>query len=161
MKVLTSVEELEHDAFDGGRGYRMTRLLCVVVDDLQEIMLGVLKHHEYALVLEHDLAEFDDIAVAELTAETHFANCTLRYSRVTDLLALLIRLELLDGEFPGRFAATADGLVDSPIGSGANEADDPVSVSDADLGLVAGGSVMRFYMTSLVSMGWESNAMRA
>ena len=35
--------------------------LCVVVDDLQEIVLGILKHDEDAFLLEDDLHSADDV----------------------------------------------------------------------------------------------------
>lgn len=97
VQVLAPVEQLKHDALDGGRGNRMSGLLGVVVDDLQQIVLGVLENHEDALVLEERFHEADDVVVAKFAAEAHFTNGTLRNTRVADLLALLVGLELLDG----------------------------------------------------------------
>jgi len=50
---------------------------------------------------------------------------------------LLTRLEFLDGEF-SCLAIPADGFVDSPIGSTADEADDFVAVNHPDLALISG-----------------------
>lgn len=121
-------------------------------------MFGILKDHEYALVLEHNLTETNDISVVELTAETHLTNSTLRDARVADLLSLLVGLELFDGELADGLAVAADGLVDASIGTRADEADDAVAVCDADLGLISGGAVVRFYTAFLVSVSWETDA---
>ena len=55
VKVLTSIQELEHDALDGCWWNSMPCWLCVVMNDLKEIMLGVFKHHKDTLVFKDDL----------------------------------------------------------------------------------------------------------
>ncbi len=51
VQILATIKQLEHDAFDSSRWDRMPRLLCVIVDDLQEVMLCVFEHHIDAFVL--------------------------------------------------------------------------------------------------------------
>jgi hypothetical protein len=63
---LAAVEELEHDAFDGAWWDRMPCWLRVVMDDLQEVVLGILEDHEDALVFQDDLDELDYIRVTQL-----------------------------------------------------------------------------------------------
>ena len=46
----------------------MTRLLSVVVDDLEEIVLGILEDHEDAFVFKDDLDETDNVRVSEFRA---------------------------------------------------------------------------------------------
>jgi hypothetical protein len=76
--------------------------------------------------------QLDDVGVGQLGAQRHLADGRLGDARVGHHLALLIRLELLDGELAG-LALPADGLVDAAIGSTADEADDLVPVNDTDL----------------------------
>jgi len=128
----------------------------MVMDDLKQIMLRVLKYHEDALIFEHNLTELDNIVMVKLTAQTHLADSTLRDARVANLLALLVRLELLDGEFADRLSIATDSLVHPSISTGADETNDAITICDAHLGLVPGRSVVRFYMAFLVSMGWET-----
>ena len=61
MQILTPVQKLKHDAFHGGRRDRMSSRLSVMMDDLQQIVLGIFKHHEDAFVFEDDFDEADDI----------------------------------------------------------------------------------------------------
>ena len=126
------------------------------MNDLKQIMLCVLENHEDALILEHNLTELNDIVMMKLTAETHLADSTLRDTRVADLLALLVRLKFLDGEFADRLSIATDSLVHPSISPGADETNDAITICDADLGLVPGRSVVRFYMAFLVSVGWET-----
>lgn len=44
----------------------MSLWLCMVMDDLQQVMLGILEDHEYALVLQDDLLQTDDIRMIQL-----------------------------------------------------------------------------------------------
>ena len=113
----------------------MAGLLVVVVDDLKQVVLGELEHHEDALVLEHDLDEFDDVFVLQLGAEGHFSDGALGDARVSDLLALLVGLELFDGEL-ARLAASGEGLVDATIGTAADETNNLVLVRHTNLGLI-------------------------
>lgn len=139
VQVLAAVEELEHDALDGVWRDGMPRLLGVVVDDLQQVVLGVLKDHEYALVLEDDFDELDDVGVVEFGAEGHFSHGGLRDARVGDLLAFLVRLELLDGELAWLAMATMS-LVDTAIGATGNETNDFVFVCYSHFALILDGS---------------------
>ncbi len=63
MEILTSVEQLKHDTFDGGGRDGMPRWLGVVMDDLQEVMLGVFEDHKDAFVFQDDLDKANDIHV--------------------------------------------------------------------------------------------------
>ena len=135
VQILTPIEQLEHDALDGAGRDAMARLLRVVVDDLQQVVLGVFEHHEDALVLENDLNQADHIVVLELRAECHFSDGGLRNARVLYLLALLVGLELLNGEV-ARLALPAMGLVHATVGSAANKPNDAVLFHHLDLGLV-------------------------
>lgn len=141
VQVLAAVEQLEHDALDGGGRDRVARLLGVVVDDLQQVVLGVLKHHIYALVLEDDLGQFDDVGVREFRAQCHLAHRRLRDARVGEGLAFFVGLELLDGEFARLRVGgqPANGFVYTSISTGGDEADYLVPVDDTHFGLVADG----------------------
>lgn len=61
MQILTTIEQLKHDAFHGCWRNRMPCWLSVVVDNLQEIMLSVLENHEDTFVFEDDFDEANDI----------------------------------------------------------------------------------------------------
>lgn len=98
-------------------------------------MLGILKDHKDALVLQDDFDELDDVGVLQLTAQRHLADGGLRNARIRNLFTLLVGLELLDGKLAG-LALAAKGLVDAAISSGANESDDFVSLDNPDLGLI-------------------------
>ena len=136
VQVLTPVEQLKHNALDRARRDGMPRLLRMVVNNLQQIMLCILEHHKDALILENDLNQLDNVGVTQLRAERHLADGRLRNARVGGLLSLFVGLELLDGEFT-RLALAAEGLVDATIGAAADEADDLVLVGHADFALVA------------------------
>jgi hypothetical protein len=142
MQILAAVEQLEHDALDGGWWDRMARLLCVVVDDLQQVMFCVLKDHEDALVLEDSFDIAYDALVTKLAAEAHLTDGTLGDAGIANLLALLVGLELLDGYLGAERMVCADleptdGLVDAAICSAANKTDDTVAFGDTSLGLVS------------------------
>ena len=148
VQVLAAIEQLEHDGLDGGGGDGVTGLLGVVVDDLEEVVFGVLEDHEDALVLEDDLDQLDDVLVVELGAQSHLADGRLGDARVGDLLPLLIGLELLDSELAGS-AMAAQGLVHSAIRPTTNEAYNFVSVGDSHTAPIAdraGGSVGGVYV---------------
>jgi hypothetical protein len=115
-------------------------LLRVVVDDLEEVVLGVLEDHEDALVLEDDFDELDDVGVTELRAEGHLPHRRLRDAGIGDLLALLVGLELFDGKL-ARLALPTAGLVDTAIGTATDETNDIVLVRDMDFALVPDGSM--------------------
>ena len=55
------------------------------------------------------------------------------------MFALLIRLELLDGDLVS--GHTANSLVNAAIGATADEADYTIAVRNSDLGCVAAGAV--------------------
>lgn len=128
--------------------------LGVMLNDLQEIMLGVFKYHEDALVLENDLDQVDHIRVRELRTEGHFPTRRLGNACVLDDLPFFIRLEsvcgsvfidglarrtgesiLLDRKVP-RLAIPANGLVDPAVGPTTDESYNSVFVSNPDLILV-------------------------
>ena len=155
VEVVTSIEKLEQQTLDdSGRDgpSRPGRLCRVMMNDLQQIVLGVLKDHEDALVLEQRLHQANDVGMAQLRAETHLADGRLRDARVADLLALLVGLELLDGDLDDGFrpvlgglqggGAARRGLVDAAVGAAADEADDAVALGDAGLGLIARGAAV-------------------
>jgi hypothetical protein len=71
MKILASVEQLEHDTFHRGRWDGMTCRLGVMMDDLQEIVLGVLKDHEDTFVFQDDLMKLDDIYMTQFGTQGH------------------------------------------------------------------------------------------
>ncbi len=62
----------------------------MVMDDLQQIMLGILKHHEDTLVFQDNLDQLDYIGMAEFGAQGHLSDSGLRYSSILDLLAFLV-----------------------------------------------------------------------
>jgi len=98
-------------------------------------VFGVLKDHVDAFVFEDDLDKPDDVGVAQLAAESHLAYRRLADARVCDLLALFVRLEFLDRKF-ARLSLPAQGLVNPPISTATNEADDAVFVRDPDLAMI-------------------------
>ena len=122
----------------------------MVVGDLEEIVLGVFKDHEDAFALEDDFDEVDEGWMGEFGAQGHFADCGLRDAGVLQF-AFFVGFELLDGKCidgtTGRVrgwddvgvVAFVDGLVDSAIGSAADEADDIVVVVDVPLRQVWSG----------------------
>lgn len=65
----------------------------MVMDDLEQIVLCVLEDHEYALVLEDDLLQLDDIGMGELSTECHLPDGRLRETSVLDRFAFLVGLE--------------------------------------------------------------------
>ena len=71
MEILSSVEKLEHDALHRSRWDGMTSRLGVVMDDLQEIVLGVLEDHENTFVFQDDLMKFDDINMTKFGTQGH------------------------------------------------------------------------------------------
>lgn len=108
----------------------------MVMDDLQKIMFGVLEYHEDALVLKDNLNEPNNIGMAQLGAQRHLTDSRLRDTSILNLLALLVRLKLLDSELPDLSMAT-DSFVNSSISSTANEANDLILVNHADFTLVS------------------------
>ena len=48
--------------------------LGVMVDDLQEVMFGVLEDHENAFVFQDDFNKLDYIHMTQLRAEGHFSD---------------------------------------------------------------------------------------
>ena len=75
-------------------------------------------------------------SVRENCAHSDLPDGALANACVGDYIALLVGLELLDGEL-SRLTLAAYSLVDTSICSAANEADDLVLVHDSNLGLVA------------------------
>jgi hypothetical protein len=61
VEVYKALEQLIHDRLDNFGGDGVAVGLSVVVDDLQEIVLGILKHDEDALLLENDFHSVDDV----------------------------------------------------------------------------------------------------
>jgi hypothetical protein len=158
VKVLAAVEKLKHDALYRCWRDRMPRLLSVVVNNLKQIVFCILKDHKDALVLEHNLTKTNDIVVVKFAAQAHLTDSTLRDARVADLLAFLVRLELLDGELANGFSIATDRLVNTSIGTGADETNDAIPICNPDFGLISSGAVVRFYMTFLVSVSRETEA---
>ena len=109
--------------------------LRVVMNDLQEIVLRILEHHEDAFILQDDFDELNDIDMAQLGAQGHFSHSRLRNASILNLLALLIGLELLDRKFSW-LTMTTYSLVDSSISTTTNKADDLVSVDDSNFALI-------------------------
>lgn len=72
MQVLTTVEELKHDAFHGSWWNGMPRWLGVMMYDLKEIVLGVFEDHEDTFIFEDDFDEADYIHVTQFGTEGHF-----------------------------------------------------------------------------------------
>ena len=71
----------------------------------QQVVLGVLKHHRDGALdgVEHDVLEIDNVAVLDFPAQRDFADGRLRDARREGrVLALAVRLELLDGVLGGR-----------------------------------------------------------
>ena len=137
VEVVAPVQQLKHDALDRARRDRMTRILGVMVDDLEKVVLCVLEHHKDALILQNDLDEPDDVGIVELGAQSHLANSRLGDSGVLDL-AFLVGLELLDGELAW-LALAADGFVYSSICTTADEANHLILFHHLHFALVTDG----------------------
>jgi hypothetical protein len=90
MQILTPIQELKHDALDRCRGNWVTGRLRVVMDYLEQVMLGVFENHEDTFTFQDDFHESDDIYMTQLGAESHLSDCGLGYSRVLNLLAFLV-----------------------------------------------------------------------
>ena len=63
VKILTAVQELEHYRFDGWSRDRMASRLGVMMNDLEEVVLGIFENHEDTFILEDNFDEPDDIHV--------------------------------------------------------------------------------------------------
>jgi len=65
----------------------------MVLDYLEEVVLGVFKDHEDAFVFEDDFDEVDHIRVGEFGAEGHFSAGGLGYASVLDYFAFFVGFE--------------------------------------------------------------------
>lgn len=54
MQVEQPFKKLIHDRTQSWSGDRSSRMLCVPVDDLQEVVFCVFEHHEDALRFQND-----------------------------------------------------------------------------------------------------------
>lgn len=98
VEIEEAVQQLEQDRFDHRRWDRMSLRLRVVVDDLQEIVLRVLEHHEDALVFQDDLCQLHHIGMVKLGAQSHLSDRRLRETSVLHYLPFLVRLEPVVGQ---------------------------------------------------------------
>lgn len=64
--------------------------LRVVMDDLEQVMLGIFKDHENTFILQNDFDQANDIDVTQLGAQCHLTNSRLRYSGILDLFSFFI-----------------------------------------------------------------------
>ena len=64
-----------------------------MVDDLEQVMLGVLENHEDAFVFENDLDQIDDVWVGKFGTQSHLTTSGLRYASVLDHFTFLVWLE--------------------------------------------------------------------
>jgi len=92
VQVNESLQQLVQNRFDSSCGYCLALRLVVVVDDLEQVVFGILKHNVDALVLQDDFYRVHDIWMCELGAQGHFSNGRLRNARILQL-AFFIRLE--------------------------------------------------------------------
>ena len=90
MQVLTSIQELKHDALDSCWRDRVPSRLRMVMNDLEEVMLSIFEHHEDTFTLQDNFHKSDDIYMTQLGAQGHLSYGGLGYSRVLDLFALLV-----------------------------------------------------------------------
>ena len=129
VKVVEAVQQLEEDGLDHAGWYGTTRWLGVVVDDLKQVVLAVLKDHEDAFVFENNFDQMNEVRMREFGAQRHLTNSRLREASVLDIITFLLRLELLDRiEFFASCRAcsvslgvTLDRFVDSAISTTADE----------------------------------------
>ena len=121
----------------------------MVVDDLQQVMLGIFKDHENTLRLQDDLDQVDQELIRQLGAKCHFSDCRLGDASILQFRAFFVRLEFLNGEgidrtsrwMSGRFrrprsTTLRDGLVYPAIRATTDEADDVIVIIDVPLGHV-------------------------
>jgi len=66
VQVQQAIEKLEEDGLDRGGGNGIAGRLCVMVDDLKQVMLGVLEYHEDAFILQDDFHKVDHVRVVQL-----------------------------------------------------------------------------------------------
>lgn len=62
---MVIVEKLKYDVFDGSWRNWMLRLLCVMVDDLKEIMFGVFEDYENVFVFKDDFDKMNNVWMVE------------------------------------------------------------------------------------------------
>ena len=68
----------------------MPSWLSVVMDDLEEIVLGIFEDHEDAFVFEYDFDEADHIRVAQFGTQSHLSDGRLGYAGVLGLFPLFV-----------------------------------------------------------------------
>lgn len=52
----------------------MSSRLCMVMDDLEQVMFCVLEHHEDTFVFQDDFNQTNDIHMTELGAQRHLSH---------------------------------------------------------------------------------------
>lgn len=93
VQVEQAVQQLVEDGANGAGGDAVTRGLRVVVDDLQQVVLGVFEDHEDAFFFEQDFVKADQVGVREFGAEGHFADRGLRDTGVLEEFAFFVGFE--------------------------------------------------------------------
>lgn len=68
----------------------MARGLRMVVNDLEEIMLGIFENHKDTFTFQYDFDESDDIYMTQLGTEGHLPDGGLRDACILNLLAFLV-----------------------------------------------------------------------
>lgn len=131
----------------------MSLWLGMVVDNLKQVVLGILKDHEDTFIFQYDLLKSYHIWMVEFGTQSHFSNGRLRQTRVLDQLPFFVGLEpdtngldgflretimysLLDGKL-ALLAIFPDRLVDTAICTTADEANNVIPLSDVDFACVA------------------------
>ena len=72
MEVEESIEKLKQYRLDGRCRYGVSTMLCMVMYDLEQVMLSILEDHEDTLVFQDGFNQMDDIWVRQFRAQSHF-----------------------------------------------------------------------------------------
>jgi hypothetical protein len=74
MQVYKSMQELVEDRSDGSCRNRRPLGLVVMMDDLEQVVLGILEDYVNALVFQDDFYSMYHIWMGKLSAEGHFSD---------------------------------------------------------------------------------------
>jgi hypothetical protein len=92
VEIDKALQELVEDRLDGACWNGLTLWLIVVMNDLQQVVLGIFKDNEDALFLENDLGCVHNIGVGEFSTQSHLSDGRLRDARILEF-AFFVRLE--------------------------------------------------------------------
>ena len=142
VQIITAMEKLIQNGPHSRLSHQMAGVLGVVMDELQQIVLAILKYHEDGFVLEYCLDMLNDVRMAEFGAESHLPGSGLRDTCVS-MFAFSFGLKSVLDKRPGLnntshcspldcevalYAVDTLSLVNSSICATANEASDLIRI---------------------------------